>query len=919
MAGRRTSVIQVMITGDSSDLQKSTKRGASAFDILAGAAIVATKVIATSAATIAGISIREFAKFDDAMTKSTAIMGDLSDSLRKDMSDAARQVALTTTFAADQAAEAFFFLASAGLSAEQSIAALPQVSRFAQAGAFDLARATDLLTDAQSALGLTSADAAENLKELTRLSDVLVGANTLANASVEQFSAALTNKAGAALRIMNKEVEEGVAALALLADRGIKGTEAGEKLSIMLRDVTRAAARSPKEFEKLGLSVLDANGNLRNIADVTEEFTRVLGGMSDAQAASTLESLGLTRSVGDVIRTMFGGADQIRAYEDALKSMGGMTDEVAEKQLQSFNAQLSLMRSGMSDVAISIGEALAGPLGKLVAWFRGQIPAIKEFVEQSIPQVEAFVDRAVAKFFEFKTKFDENLKQPLIDFKNVLVGFADIGRIELETLLERLKGFFADFRTAIDDADPEEAGRLLGEFIANTFRQAFARAEIVGDAIKQWADSEDWGEIGKKIGELAIPFVKGFFEGMTSQPEDSNGVFRTIAKMLSDNFVSILIGAFVLKRVPLVGGIFKAILLPITLALRGVGIAVAAKTTPLLGSVLLGALWGTIKFVASVLGLLLRGAGGLFTTFIAVPLANGIRAAIAFLPGLIAPAWQTLLISVRGAFRTWAFRFTGVAGATITRAIGLLAVAGIKALAKAVAAFAVAIFGWPLVLVAAIVAAFTVFILRFRNWFNNQEDEFSSLGGAILEFIFQGIRKLDKWFKDNVIAVFNEKFLDFAIWFANQVDRVRAWGSGIIEGIIGGIKQKASDLKDALVNAAKDAWDATKRFLGIKSPSTLFAGIGQNMMEGMAKGIDASGSVIQASVGVNSAMAASEARKFTEMAAERRVSAQRALGGTNIVNVTGGMMDPQGVADAVVRVLNDANRRTGAGGAAVFL
>jgi hypothetical protein len=75
MAGRRTSVIQVMITGDSSDLQKSTKRGASAFDILAGAAIVATKVIATSAATIAGISIREFAKFDDAMTKSTAIMG----------------------------------------------------------------------------------------------------------------------------------------------------------------------------------------------------------------------------------------------------------------------------------------------------------------------------------------------------------------------------------------------------------------------------------------------------------------------------------------------------------------------------------------------------------------------------------------------------------------------------------------------------------------------------------------------------------------------------------------------------------------------------------------------------------------------------------------------------------------------------
>jgi TP901 family phage tail tape measure protein len=127
-------------------------------------------------------------------------MGDLTKTMEKDMSDAAREVAKVTTFSAEQAAESFFFLASAGLDAEASIAALPRVAQFAQAGMFDMSRATDLLTDAQSALGLTIRDdAVKNMENMIKVSDVLVRANTLSNATVEQFSTSLTTKAGPAL------------------------------------------------------------------------------------------------------------------------------------------------------------------------------------------------------------------------------------------------------------------------------------------------------------------------------------------------------------------------------------------------------------------------------------------------------------------------------------------------------------------------------------------------------------------------------------------------------------------------------------------------------------------------------------------------------------------------------------------------
>ena len=148
-------------------------------------------------------AVQEFTAFNDKMTQSLAIMSTTVEQ-QKAMEESALAVSRETRISAEQSAEAFFFLASAGLDAEQSISALPQVAKFAQAGMFDMATATDLATDAQSALGLTVKDAEQNLGNLTRVTDVLVKANQLANASVQQFSEALTTNSGAALKVVNK-------------------------------------------------------------------------------------------------------------------------------------------------------------------------------------------------------------------------------------------------------------------------------------------------------------------------------------------------------------------------------------------------------------------------------------------------------------------------------------------------------------------------------------------------------------------------------------------------------------------------------------------------------------------------------------------------------------------------------------------
>lgn len=347
--------------------------------LLAVGAGVATLGLAVGAFAVKGA--KDFADFDAAMTQSLAIMGDVSEAAQQDMVRAAKEMGSSTLFSATQAAESYFFLASAGLSAEQSIAALPQVAAFAQAGMFDMARATDLATDAQSALGLTVDDAEKNLENLSRVTDVLVKANTLANASVEQFAEALTNKAGAALNVTNKSIEEGVAVLAAYADRGVKAGLAGERFNILLRDLPDAANNNKKAFEALGISIFDSEGNMRNMADIIEDFERSLGPLSDAQTAAAFEALGLNKRVADSIRILFGASEAIREYEGELGDAGGTSQEVAEKQLGTLNSQWKLMTDKVSVLAMALGGPLAENLESTLVLVNKLLDGVIRFTE----------------------------------------------------------------------------------------------------------------------------------------------------------------------------------------------------------------------------------------------------------------------------------------------------------------------------------------------------------------------------------------------------------------------------------------------------------------------------------------------------------------------------------------------------------
>ena len=323
-------------------------------------------------------SVKAFASFDDAMTKSLAIMSGVTPTLRAEMESLALEISDNGVTSATDLAKSYFYLASAGLNAEQSMAALGAVEKFAVAGAFDMATATDLATDAQSALGLTVKDAQKNLINMTRVTDVLTGANTLANATTEQFSLALTSQAGPAMKAYGVELEQGVAVLAAYADQGIKAQLAGNMFGRMLRLMTKGFKDNEAVWKRFRINIYDNTGELKPLYEIVGDLSKALEGMSTKQKIAALEMLGFQARSQQAILPLLGLQDRIEEYNKELLKMGGITQEVADKQLQSFSSQMKIFWNQIKNAGREIGKTLSPHIIALTEKIKKLIEAWKE-------------------------------------------------------------------------------------------------------------------------------------------------------------------------------------------------------------------------------------------------------------------------------------------------------------------------------------------------------------------------------------------------------------------------------------------------------------------------------------------------------------------------------------------------------------
>jgi len=747
----------------------------------AAGAIAAAATVAVAG--IAVVSIKAFADFDSKLQQSLAIMGDVSDSLQNEMSDAARLVAKTTTFSADEAAESFYFLASAGLDATESIAALPQVAAFAQAGMFDMATATDIVTDAQAALGLTSDDAAQNLENLTRVTDVFVKAATLGNTSVEQLGSAMTSKAAKALTDLGKSVEEGAAALTVFAGQGIKGERAGTLLTNTLDGLVTQSQKSPEAFKALGVAVFDADGDMRNMADIVGDLENGLEGMSTESQQAALSQLGFGKQTKEGISALLGQSEALREFEEALMDAGGTTAEVAAKQLETATAQFGILKSVVTDLGIEIGSALTPALGNIAGAMAPLIdsflPAISDFMQN---KVKPAFDNAAASFKLFSDQVVQN-------------GFGQALQDQVQVVADKFKTFFTGqglqdalmgflkFRSELTHKMLDALPGILDGFVkVLPLIIAFIANEFIPMIVEQFIDIST--EL-VRILSRALPMI------IEAIADTIPGILAALAAMLPVIIAQLL--TFIPEVLTAALNIFTALIEAIQTIIPDL-ITAVIELLPQLIETILGML---PEFITSALELF----NGLLTALIeTIPIL--LSAIIAALPEILVTIIGMLPELLKAAIEL----FMGLVTAVVDILPELL-VAIVTLLPEITAAVVGMI---PDLIVAGI-------------------DLFLALVTALIDAT------------PEILTAIIELIPEITGALISAMPQMIAAGFDLLKGLAKGIYENLPQIASNIASSiGSSITNAVKGFFGIESPSKLFAEIGGDLAAGLEQGIEGS-------------------------------------------------------------------------------
>lgn len=327
-----------------------------------------TKISAPLAA-VGAASLKVGMDFDKAMSQVAATMGKTVDEI-SDLRDFAQEMGATTAFSATQAAEGLNYMALAGYSAEESMKMLPTVLNLAAAGNMELATASDMVTDAQSALGLTT-------KETVDLVDQMAKASSTTNTSVSQLGEAMLTIGGTA-KMMKGGTKELSQVLGLLADNGIKGAEGGTALRNILLALSAPTSKAATEMNKLGLDVFDANGNMRSMEDIIGDLNAALSGMTDEEKTQAISAIFNKRDLKSVNALLGTSAERWNEVGNAVANAGGAASQMAETQLDNMAGSLTLLKSALEGAGIAISDVLAPVVRKIAEFITALVTKFNE-------------------------------------------------------------------------------------------------------------------------------------------------------------------------------------------------------------------------------------------------------------------------------------------------------------------------------------------------------------------------------------------------------------------------------------------------------------------------------------------------------------------------------------------------------------
>lgn len=467
--------------------------------------------------------------FEASMSKVEALSGASGAELEA-LSNKAKELGASTQYSASQVADAFGYMSLAGWKTEDMLQGIDGVLSLAAASGMDLATASDMVTDYLSAFSLTAADA-------SHMVDMLAYAQANSNTTTQQLGDAFGNCA-ANMNAAGQDMETTTAILEAFANQGIKGSEAGTKLSAIMRDITAKMKDGKIQIGDTAVAVTDANGNFRDLTDILFDVESATNGMGDAEKAAALSATFTSRSVGGLNMILNEGVGNIAAYETALRNSDGAAADMAATMQDNLGGKVAGFKSALEGLGIYIYNQIATPLGNAVERVTAFISSVTEALSKEKGEYKGYVEE-ISKVNDEVVSAMETAKETVsngeTEAKSLeLLATQLISLNEQESLSagqkQRLKAVVDELSASIPElaaAYDEETGKV------NLTSEAIRKlTQAKADDIRQNAYMEATKDLMEAQAKAVLELEKAV--GRQQNMRDSVGVFMDVANSVQE-------------------------------------------------------------------------------------------------------------------------------------------------------------------------------------------------------------------------------------------------------------------------------------------------------------------------------------------------------------------------------------------------
>ncbi len=373
----------------------------------------------TAIAGAAAASVNVGKAFESQMSTVAAISGATGEEFAA-LEAKAKEMGATTQFSATEAGQAMEYMAMAGWKSSDMVGGIAGIMNLAAASGEDLASTSDIVTDALTAFGMTASDSG-------RFADVLAAASSNANTNVSMLGESFKYVAPLA-GTLGYSAEDTSIALGLMANAGIKGSQAGTSLKTALARMSAPTAQQAAAMQKLGLSLTDSEGNMKSMREVMTDMRSNFAGLSEAEQTAAASTIFGKEAMSGMLAIINASEADFNKLTAAIDNSSGAAAEMAAIRLDNLEGDITLLKSGLEGLEIEIYQGMNAPMREAAqtatqyvaqlnaafqeGGFSGMAEAIGDIASDALLKIAdhapEFIDMAATLIDGFITGIDNN-------------------------------------------------------------------------------------------------------------------------------------------------------------------------------------------------------------------------------------------------------------------------------------------------------------------------------------------------------------------------------------------------------------------------------------------------------------------------------------------------------------------------------